>query len=61
MDASSQVIIYTLLVIPTFFALTVIVQGLLKLTKGDTEGGIAVGFGIFFLVLIFTAYFMFIR
>lgn len=61
MDASTQVIIYTLLVIPTFFALTVMIQGLVKLAKGDSDGGVATGFGIFLLILIIAAYFLFIR
>jgi len=61
MDASSQVIIYSLLVIPTFFALTVMTQGIVKLVKGESDGTVATGFGVFLLMLIVAAYFLFIR
>lgn len=61
MDASTQAIIYTLLVIPTFFALTVMIQGIVKLIKGEKDGAMATGFGVFLLVLITAAYFLFIR
>ena len=61
MDVSSQVIIYSLLGIPTFFAFTVMIQGIVKLAKGDKDGAVATGFGVFLFVLIVAAYFLFIR
>lgn len=61
MDTSSQVIIYSLLGIPTLFAFTVSIQGIIKLTKGDKDGAVATGFGVFLFVLIAAAYFLFIR
>ncbi len=61
MDVSSQVIIYSLLGIPTLFALTVVMQGVFKLAKGDKDGGVATGFGVFLLLLIVASYFLFIR
>ncbi len=61
MDFSTSAITYALLIIPTFFALTVCAQGITKLVKGETDGPVAIGFGIFLLVLIAAAYFLFIR
>ncbi len=61
MDFSSQAITYALLVIPTFFALTVMVQGISKIVKEEPDGPVAVGFGVFLLFLIAGAYFFFIR
>jgi len=61
MDLSSPAITYALLIIPTFFALTVIFQGVSKMAKGERDGSVAFGFGIFLLILIAAAYFLFIR
>lgn len=61
MDFSSQAITYALLIIPTFFALTVIVQGVNKSAKQESDGAVAIGVGIFLLVLIVAAYFLYIR
>ncbi len=61
MDFSSSAITYALLIIPTFFALTVIVQGATKVMKDERDGPVALGVGIFLLVLIAVAYFLFIR
>lgn len=61
MDATDTAITYALLVIPTFFALTVIFQGLSKIAKKEEDGTIALGVGIFLLLLIAVAYFLFIR
>jgi hypothetical protein len=52
---------YAFLIIPSFFAVVVLIQGINKTLQGNKEGYVALGFGIFFLILIATAYFLFIR
>ena len=61
MDFTSPAISYAMLIIPAFFAFTVIGQGISKLVKSEPDGPVAFGFGIFLLVLIVAAYFLFIR
>lgn len=61
MDLTSPAITYSLLIIPTFFALTVVGQGISKMIKAEKDGPIAVGLGMFLLVLIGLAYWFFIR
>ncbi|MEK7533669.1 MAG: hypothetical protein AAB542_04505 [Patescibacteria group bacterium] len=61
MDLSSPAITYSLLIIPTFFALTVMGQGMSKIIKEEKDGPVAVGLGICLLVLIAGAYWFFIR
>jgi hypothetical protein len=61
MDATSSAITYALLVIPTFFAFAVIVQGIQKAVKQQEDGPIAIGIGFFLLLLIGLAYWLFIR
>ncbi|MFZ5845023.1 MAG: hypothetical protein ACOY0S_00970 [Patescibacteria group bacterium] len=61
MDFSGPGIIYILLVIPSLFALAVVVQGLYKISRQEADGQIALGFGVTFLVIIGVAYFFFIR
>lgn len=61
MDFSSSAITYALMIIPTFFALTVMVQGIIKVTKEESDGPVAVGVGVFLLILIAVSYFLFIR
>jgi len=61
MDLSSPAITYAFLIIPLLFAVVVFIQGLEKLSKRENEGYVAIGFGTFFLILIATAYFLFIR
>lgn len=61
MDYSGSGIAYAFMIIPSFFALVVILQGIEKLTHRDSEGYVALGFGVFFLILIVLAYFMFIK
>lgn len=61
MDFTNSAITYALLIIPTFFALTVVGQGITKIAKQETDGPIAIGFGVFLLLLIGVAYFLFIR
>lgn len=58
---SDSGIIYAFLIIPSLFALVVIVQGIEKLVHDNKEGYVALGFGIFFIVLIGAAYLFFIR
>jgi hypothetical protein len=54
-------IIYAFLIIPSLFAVVVFAQGIEKLSHGKSEGYVALGFGVFFLILIAAAYFLFIR
>ena len=61
MDFSGPGVIYAFLIIPSFFALIVIMQGFEKLSHQNKEGYVALGFGVFFLILIAAAYFLFIR
>ncbi len=61
MDLQNPAISYSLLIIPTFFALTVVIQGLSKIAKEEKDGPVALGLGIFLLILIAVVYFMFIR
>ncbi|MEK7577745.1 MAG: hypothetical protein AAB492_03985 [Patescibacteria group bacterium] len=61
MDFSSQAITYAMLLIPSFFAMTVIAQGIIKMTREEADGIVAVGIGIFLLILIAGAYWFFIR
>lgn len=61
MDFTDSAITYALLIIPTFFAFTVIFQGVIKMVKEERDGPVAIGVGIFLLVLIIAAYFLFIR
>lgn len=61
MDLSGSGVTYAFLIIPSLIALVVIIQGVEKITKQEPDGGIAIGFGIFFLVLIAAAYFLFIK
>lgn len=61
MDVNSSAITYALLVIPTLFALVVIVQGIGKLSRSEKDGPVAVGVGAFLLILIAVSYFLFIR
>ncbi len=61
MNLSGPGITYVFLIIPTLFAIAVVVQGFMKIGKKEADGPIiaAVGFG--FLGLIIAAYFFFIR
>lgn len=61
MDFSSNGVTYAMLLIPSLFAFTVIVQGIVKLTKSESDGGIAIGVGFFLLVLIAGCYWFIIR
>lgn len=58
---SSSGLTYAFLIVPSLFAVVVLLQGFQKLSKGNTEGYVAIGFGVLFLILIITAYFFFIR
>lgn len=61
MNFNSPAVSYALLIIPTFFALTVTMQGLTKMQRKERDGQVAFGFGIFLLILIGVSYFLFIR
>jgi hypothetical protein len=61
MNFSGAGISYAFMIIPSFFALVVILQGIEKLTHHDQEGYVAMGFGIFFMILIIAAFFLFIK
>ena len=61
MNFTDSAITYALLIIPTLFALTVIVQGVSKSAKQEPDGAVAIGFGIFLLLLIVAAYILYIR
>jgi len=61
MDLSGPGVTYAFLIIPSLFAVVVLIQGFDKLSQGNNEGYVALGFGVLFLVLIAAAYFLFIR
>lgn len=61
MNLSGSGIIYILLVIPTIFALVVVGQGVSKVSHGDRDGKLVLGFGLIFLLVIILGYFFFIR
>jgi hypothetical protein len=58
---SDSGIIYAFLIIPSLFALVVLLQGIEKIIHNNKEGYVATGFGIFFLILITATYIFFIR
>ena len=61
MDFSGSGIVYAFLIIPSMFALVVLLQGIEKLSKNEPEVYVALGFGVFFIILIVAAYFLFIQ
>jgi len=61
MNFNSPGFSYVFLIIPSLFALAVLGQGVSKMMRGDDDGPVALGFGIFLLVLIGVAYWLFIR
>ena len=61
MDFSGSGLTYAFMVIPSLFALVVVIQGIEKMTKQEPDGPVAIGFGILFLVLIAAAYFLYIK
>lgn len=61
MDLSGSGVTYAFLIVPSLIALVVIIQGIEKMTKQEPDGGVAIGFGILFLVLIAAAYFLYIK
>jgi hypothetical protein len=60
MDLSGPGLSYILLVIPSFFAIALVGQGVSKLSHNDTSGWVPVSFGTLFMVLIVVAYFFFL-
>ena len=61
MNLSGPGITYLLMVIPTLFALIVVGQGVYKISKEESDGGLILTFGIIFLLVVIAAYFFFIR
>lgn len=61
MSFNNSAITYAMLVIPAFFALTVVIQGFIKIGKDEPEGPVALGFGVFLFLLIGAVYWLFIR
>ncbi|MBI3577300.1 hypothetical protein HY086_04645 [Candidatus Gottesmanbacteria bacterium] len=61
MDFSTAGITYLLLIIPTLFALAVVGQGAVKVSRDEKDGKMILGFGIVFFVLIGVTYFFFIK
>lgn len=61
MDFTSPAVTYSMLIIPIFFALTVVGQGISKIIKDEKDGPMAVGLGVCLLILIGGAYWFFIR
>jgi len=61
MNLSSPGITYAFLIIPSLFALVVVIQGIDKVSHNKPDGKVALGFGVVFCILIATAYFLFIR
>ena len=61
MDVTGPGITYMFLVIPALFSLAVVGQGIYKLSRGEADGKIALGFGIVFSLLVAAAYLLFIR
>ncbi len=61
MDLSGSGVVYALMIIPSLIAAVVILQGIEKVSKHEPDGGVAIGFGLLFLVLIVAAYFLYIK
>ena len=61
MNVSSSGITYAFMIIPSLFALIVVLQGVDKVSHNRPDGYVALGFGIVFFILIAAAYFLFIR
>lgn len=61
MDVSGSGITYAFMIIPSLFALIVVLQGVDKVSHNRPDGYVALGFGIVFFILIAAAYFLFIR
>ena len=61
MDFSGPGVTYAFMIVPSLIALVVVIQGIEKVPRRDPEGGVAIGFGILFLVLIVAAYYLYIQ
>lgn len=61
MDLSGSGVTYAFLIVPSLIAFVVVIQGIEKLTKQEPDGGVAIGFGLFFFILIAAAYFLYIK
>lgn len=60
MDPTTPEFLYIALVLPSLFALTLIVEGLHKLLRQES-GWTSLGFGIVFLLIILGTYFFVLR
>jgi hypothetical protein len=61
MNLSGPGVTYAFLIIPSAFALIVVIQGVDKISHSKPDGYVVLGFGIVFCILIAAAYFLFIR
>lgn len=61
MDYSNSAVTYAMLLIPSLFAITVTLQGIIKIAKEKDDGITELGFGIFLVLLIGGSYWFFIR
>ena len=61
MNFNNSALTYGMLIIPAFFALTMVGQGLVKIGKSEADGPVATGLGVLLLILIAAAYWFFIR
>ncbi|MFH0864366.1 MAG: hypothetical protein V1858_04765 [Candidatus Gottesmanbacteria bacterium] len=60
MNPSAPEFLYIALVLPSLFALTLILEGLNKLLKNES-GWTSLAFGIIFLLIIFGVYFFILK
>jgi len=61
MSLSGAGVTYAFMIVPSLFALIVVIQGIDKISHNRPDGYVALGFGIVFFILIAAAYFLFIR
>lgn len=57
MNASDPQILYTVLILPSLFGLTLIGEGLNKILKSEISGWVSIIFGILFIGVVIFAYF----
>lgn len=61
MDFNNPAISYLFLIIPGILVLVVVGQGISKVLRNEEDGFVALGFGVFLVVLIGVAYWVYIR
>lgn len=61
MDFSGPGVLYAFMIVPSMFALVVVMQGFEKVSKHEVGGWGGVFFGLLFLGMIVAAYYLFIR